>query len=103
MISPSTDARAWVELLEDEDLAFLKRFLLSSGSLKDVAQVYGISYPTIRQRLNRLIAKIHALDSNRGLSPLERLVRAYHAEGRIDLATMKGLLEAHRGEEKDAG
>ena len=28
----------WIDYLEDEDLAFVKRFLLFSGSLKDLAR-----------------------------------------------------------------
>ena len=40
-----TDHRHWLDLLEDEDLAFLKRFVLASGSLKELAEAYGISYP----------------------------------------------------------
>ena len=48
----------WVAELEDEDLAFVKRFILASGSLKEVASLYGVSYPTVRLRLDRLIQKI---------------------------------------------
>jgi len=45
--------RAWIDSLDDEDLAFLKRFLLASGTLKELARQYGISYPTVRLRLGR--------------------------------------------------
>ena len=38
----------WVDLLEEEDLAFIKRFILSSGSLKDLAAAYSVTYPTLR-------------------------------------------------------
>ncbi|MFR7651786.1 MAG: DUF2089 family protein, partial [Eggerthella lenta] len=31
--------------LDDEDVAFVKRFLLASGSLKEVARQYGVTYP----------------------------------------------------------
>lgn len=85
-----------MELLEDEDLAFLKRFILASGSLKEVAESYGISYPTVRLRLDRLIAKIKVLDSHPSMSELERTARALHAEGRIDAATLRQLLAAHK-------
>ena len=47
----------WMAELEDEDLAFIKKFLLASGSLKEVASLYGVSYPTVRLRLDRLIQK----------------------------------------------
>ena len=36
----------WMTDLEEEDWAFAKRFLLASGSLKEVAAQYGVSYPT---------------------------------------------------------
>ena len=99
-------ASHWIELLEEEDLAFLKRFVLASGSLKEVAQAYGISYPTVRLRLDRLIAKIQIFDSARPMSDFERTLRALHVDGRIDLATLKTLLAAHRqetGKHHDAG
>ena len=88
----------WIDRLSDEDLNFLKRFVLASGSLKGVAAEYRITYPTVRLRLDRLIAKIQVFDSERITSEFERQVRGMHAEGRIDLATMKRLLELHRQE-----
>ncbi len=88
----------WPELLSDEDLAFVKRFVLASGSLKEMAKVYGISYPTVRLRLDRLIEKIKLFDSQEIRSPFERVVRASHADGKIDMETMKTLLAAYREE-----
>lgn len=93
-----SDQHAWVQLLEDEDLAFLKRFVLASGSLKELAEAYGISYPTVRLRLDRLIAKIKVYDSQQKISAFERTVRALHADGRIDVQTLKTLLAAHQHE-----
>ncbi len=88
----------WIDLLGDEDLAFLKRFVLASGSLKEVAGQYGVSYPTVRRRLDRLIAKVEVL-TDRGIgSRFERLLRAAFADGRIDAATLAELLGAHRQE-----
>jgi hypothetical protein len=89
------DARAWVDGLSDEDLMFVKRFLLASGSLKELAAGYGISYPTVRLRLDRLIQKIELLDDHRPASPFERRLRALYADGRLDLETLKALLVAH--------
>ena len=42
----------WMAELEDEDLTFVKKFLLASGSLKEVASLYGVSYPTGRTRIS---------------------------------------------------
>ena len=86
----------WLDYLGEEDLAFIKRFVLASGSLKEVAAGYGISYPTVRLRLDRLIAKIAVVDTMDVRSEFERLLRAQHAEGRIDADTLKALLAAYR-------
>jgi len=94
-----TPGRAtWIDSLGEEDLAVVKRFILASGSLKELAGVYGISYPTLRLRLDRLNAKILILDDHEIASPFERLARAQHAEGKIDAPTLKLLLAAHREE-----
>ena len=97
---PPTDQppKTWLDYLSDEDLAFVKRFILCSGSLKDLAAAYGISYPTVRLRLDRLIAKIDVVDDQQVMSPFERLLRAQYAEGSISLTTFQRLLAAHREE-----
>lgn len=90
---------SWVERLSDEDKSFLKRFVLASGSLKAVAEEYGISYPTVRLRLDRLIEKIKVFDAEQIVSEFERQLRAQHIDGKLDHATMKILLDAHRAEQ----
>lgn len=91
-------ADSWITRLSDEDLAFIKRFVLASGSLKDLAKAYGISYPTVRLRLDRLIEKIKVLDSQEIVSEFERTLRARYAEGKLDMDTLKTLLAAHQDE-----
>jgi hypothetical protein len=88
----------WIEELGEEDLAFVKRFILASGSLKEVAAEYGISYPTIRLRLDRLIEKIKILDSLEIQSDFERLLRARFAEGKVDGESFRVLLDAYKKE-----
>lgn len=44
--------------LPEDDQAFILQFFLTSGSLKEMAQRLGISYPTVRNRLDDLIAKL---------------------------------------------
>jgi hypothetical protein len=86
----------WLDYLTDEDHAFVKRLVLASGSLKELAAVYGISYPTVRLRLDRLIAKIQVTDNQDIRSDFERLLRVQHVEGKIDAETLKTLLAAYR-------
>lgn len=89
---------SWLAKLSDEDASFIKRFVLASGSLKDLASAYGISYPTVRLRLDRLIEKIKVLDSQEIVSEFERTLRVRYTEGKIDMETLKALLTAHQGE-----
>ncbi len=92
--------KRWVDFLEEEDLAFVKRFVLFSGSLKDLANAYRVSYPTLRLRLDRLIEKIKILDNAKVEDNYERLLRAQFADGRYDASTFKRLLSAYHEEKK---
>ena len=98
MDSNGTKSKIWTDLLDDEDMNFLKRFLLVSGSLKELAGVYKITYPTIRLRLNRLIDKVKIIESQEISSPFERLIRSVFADGKIDIVTLKSLMAAHKDE-----
>jgi len=89
---------SWLAKLSDEDVSFVKRFVLASGSMKDLATAYGISYPTVRLRLDRLIEKIKVLDAHDIVSDFERTLRASYADGKIDMETLKILLAAHQDE-----
>jgi hypothetical protein len=91
----------WLAQLDDSDIVFIKRFLLASGSLKKVANAFGVSYPTIRLRLDRLIAKIEIFDQHRNESDFEQQIRARYVEGRMDFETFKSLLKAYRAETKE--
>jgi hypothetical protein len=44
--------------LPQEDQEFIIKLVKASGSLKDMAHEYGVSYPTVRNRLDDLIEKI---------------------------------------------
>lgn len=44
--------------LPEDDLAFVLEFVLASGSLKEMAKLRKQSYPTIRNRLNDIIARL---------------------------------------------
>jgi len=49
--------------LSAEEQAFIELFVRCSGSLKAVAHHLGISYPTVRVRLDRVIASIEAMSA----------------------------------------
>jgi hypothetical protein len=97
---PEKPDKTWLDYLEEEDLSFIKRFLLVSGSLKELADAYGVSYPTVRLRLDRLIQKVQILDDRKVEDVYERLLRAQYANGKLDAATFKGLLAAYQEQKK---
>lgn len=88
----------WLEELDEEDLNFLRRFVLSSGSLKALCDEYGVSYPTLRARLDRLIAKVKAAEDSRATDAFERKLRVLVADGKIGAAPARELLRAHRAD-----
>ena len=86
----------WLTGLSDEDISFLKKFVLASGSLKDLAAEYEISYPTIRLRLDRLIEKIKLLDAAEAESDFERVLRSCFVDGKLDISTFEILKKAYQ-------
>ncbi|MBW7865174.1 MAG: DUF2089 family protein [Candidatus Hydrogenedentes bacterium] len=49
--------------LTREEQEFLVSLVLCGGSLKELAAVYGVSYPTVRNRLDALIARVRFLSA----------------------------------------
>jgi len=48
--------------LSAEELAFVTAFVRSSGSLKAMAQHLSVSYPTVRNRLDEILAKLNGIE-----------------------------------------
>ena len=86
---------AWLAELDEEDLAFVKKFLLASGSLKEVAALYSVSYPTVRLRLDRLIQKIRLTETAEA-DPYVSLVKRLAVDDKLDFDTAKILITEYR-------
>ena len=86
---------SWMAGLEEEDAAFIKKFVLASGSLKEMEGLYGVSYPTVRLRLDRLIQKIQ-LSEKAEADPYVALVKRLAVDDRLDFDTAKLLLSEYR-------
>ncbi len=85
----------WMEDLEDEDVNFIKNFILASGSLKEMAGRYGVTYPTVRLRLDRLIDKVKAGDDREG-DPYVSLIKKLALDDKLDFETAKLLISEYR-------
>ena len=90
-----TAVPVWMAELEDEDLAFIKKFILASGSLKEVASVYGVSYSSVRLRLGRLIQKIQLTETAEA-DPYVSLVKRLAVDDKLDFDTAKILITEYR-------
>lgn len=96
----ATGEATWYDALGEADQQFLKRFLLTSGSLKDLAADYGISYPTVRARLDRVIEKVKAFDATVNDDPFERAVRMMVLDLKMAPETGKDLIKAYKSAKK---
>lgn len=85
----------WMENLDDEDVQFIKRFILASGSLKEVANQYEVTYPTIRLKLDRLIQKIE-INAETQKEPYISLIKRLAVDEKIDFETAKILVSEYR-------
>ena len=91
----------WMSELEEEDMAFIRRFLLASGSLQEVAGEYGVSYPTVRLRLDRLIQKLRLAD-DRAADPYVALIKRLAGNEKIDFDAAKLLISESRKAKEDS-
>ena len=63
-----------------DDQIFIAAFVKSHGSIKEMEQVFGVSYPTIKARLNRIAAALEFVDTNPTPSRSEVLDRLNRGE-----------------------
>lgn len=84
----------WMENLENEDMVFIKRFILASGSLKEIANSYGVSYPTVRTRLDNLIEKIKITDDE-SEEPYVSLIKRLVIDEKVDFDAAKILISEY--------
>ena len=85
----------WMQGLTEEGFTFIRHFLLSSGSLKELASIYGVTYPTIRLRLDRLIQKIR-VNEEREADPFVSLLRRMTLDDQLEASTAQTLLKEYR-------
>ncbi|MEG0692975.1 MAG: DUF2089 family protein [Oscillospiraceae bacterium] len=85
----------WMANLDDEDLSFTKKFILSSGSLKEIANQYGVTYPTVRLRLDRLIQKIQ-ISEDTANEPYIALIKRLAVNEKLDFDTAKVLISEYK-------
>ena len=85
----------WMTGLEDEDVVFIKKFILASGSLKEMAGQYGVTYPTVRLRLDRIIQKIRLVEDVAS-DPYIATIKRMAVNEKIDFDAAKILIAEYK-------
>lgn len=96
----SNNVPNWILSLEREDIEFIKNIVINSGSLKELAKFYDVSYPTVRSRLDKLIQKIEVndrLENEEFISFIKKL----SIDDRISLEDAKLIIEKYKRERDD--
>jgi hypothetical protein len=66
--------------LEMADQVFITAFVRSHGSIKEMERIFGVSYPTIKARLNRIAGSLEFVENNPTASKTEILERLQSGE-----------------------
>lgn len=85
----------WILNLEEEEINFMKKFILASGSLKEIATLYDVTYPTVRLRLDRLIQKIQISEVNKD-EPFISLIKQLAIQDKLDFDTAKIIISNYK-------
>ncbi|NRA58533.1 MAG: DUF2089 family protein [Phycisphaerales bacterium] len=87
-------AKSPLDRVPEEDRALIIEFVLRSGSLKDLAKHYGVSYPTIRTRLDGVIERLRAAVENRPADPLAEALAELVQRGELTASGARRVLAA---------
>jgi len=93
----SKDVPNWFLSLEMVDVEFIKKFVLNSGSLKEIAKLYDVSYPTVRTRLDKLIQKIE-INEREENEEFISFIKKLSIDDRISLEDAKLIIEKYKKE-----
>ncbi|MCE2142460.1 DUF2089 family protein, partial [Streptococcus thermophilus] len=69
----------------------VKQLVIASGSLKQLAKIYQVSYPTVRMRLNTIIQKINFIEDN-GANTFETKVMKLVIDEKLSLEVAKQII-----------
>lgn len=85
----------WMTELDEEDISFIRNFILASGSLKEIAKQYDVTYPTVRLRIDKIIQKIRITESNES-DPYISMIKRLAVNEKLDFDTAKILINEYK-------
>jgi hypothetical protein len=88
--------------LNEEELDLVLQLVLASGSLKDLARGYQVSYPTIRLRVDRVIERLRPLASDAKPDPMMQLLAGLVERGEITVPAARSVRDLYRQEKENS-
>jgi len=88
--------------LSEEELDLVLQLVLASGSLKDLARVYQVSYPTIRLRVDRLIERVRQLANGAKPDPMMQLLAELVERGEISVPAARSVRDLYRQQKENS-
>lgn len=82
--------------LSEDDLDFIVQFVLASGSLKEMAELHGVSYPTIRASLDRVIEELHLRMNGESRDEMTELLATLMERGEVSAGVARKIRALHR-------
>lgn len=82
--------------LPREDLDLIAELVLQSGSLKGLAESYGVSYPTIRRRVDKVIERLRQLIAGTPRDPLVELLADLVERGELTISGARAVRDLAR-------
>ena len=91
--------------LSEDDLDFIVQFVLASGSLKEMAELHGVSYPTIRSSLDRVIEELRLRMQGETRDEMTELLAGLMERGELSAGVARKVRALHRSviERKSSG
>jgi|GEM_PF-594759 len=93
---PNHDDRSPICRLSRADQDLITEMTLHSGSLKALAKSFGVSYPTIRRRLDELIERLRVIVDGRKPEPMSELLSDLVRRGEITPSAARSVRDLHR-------
>ena len=82
--------------LTEGELDLVLQLVLASGSLKDLAEVYKVSYPTIRLRMDRLMERVRQIATGTTPDPMMQLLADLVERGEIAVPAARAVRDLYR-------
>jgi hypothetical protein len=82
--------------LTEEELDLVLQLVLASGSLKDLAHAYQVSYPTIRSKVDRLIERVQQIVGGTTPDPMMQLLANLVERGEITVSAARAVRDLYR-------